>query len=299
MGALTGCASTRSSLERFEYSRLLMGVEARVTLYAPDEATAIDAARAAFDRIGELDAVMSDYRAHSELNRLCDRAGGPPVEVSDDLFHVLAVSVEVSEASDGAFDVTVKPLVDLWREARRTKELPTPERVAAARSRVGWRRIHLDREHRTVALDAGTRLDLGGVAKGFACQSALSVLGEHGIDSALMEMGGDVAIGDAPPGHKGWKIQIGDGPATTIVLANTSLATSGDSEQYVEIEGQRYAHVIDPRTGLGALRSLTAVVAARDGAVADAWATAVALLGCDEHTARLVGPAGARILRCD
>src|SRR5262249_22764670 len=154
-----------------------MGTRFQLTMYAPDEATASKAARAAFARIAELDGIMSDYRPASELMRLCAKAGGDPVPVSPELFAVLDKAQEVSRLSAGAFDVTVGPVVRLWRLARRTQRLPEAEQLARARALVDYRNIKLDPEKRTVQLlKAGMQLDLGGIGKGFAADEAHKVL---------------------------------------------------------------------------------------------------------------------------
>src|SRR5262249_22530027 len=149
-------------LERFEYAQISMGVLTRVELYAPDERSAIAAARAAFARIDALDHALSDYMEDSELSRLSARSGGEPVAVSEDLFRVLERSIAVSSASDGAFDVTVGPLVRLWRAARKRGELPSAKDIDESRARVDWHAIELDRERRTARLTKpGMQLDVG------------------------------------------------------------------------------------------------------------------------------------------
>jgi thiamine biosynthesis lipoprotein len=264
-----------------------MGVEARVALYAPDEEPAIDAARAAFARIDELDRELSDYKPDSELSRLGARSGGPAIEVGDDLYRVLDASIAVSRASGGAFDVTVGPLVSLWREARKTRELPSGERIDAARASVGWESIELDARHRTVRLaKPDMRLDVGGIGKGFACDEALKVLQAHAIDRAFVALSGDIRFGAPPPGRKGWKVTATSGDraasAEQLTLANCAVSTSGDTEQFVEIGGERYSHIIDPHTGEALTSRIRVTVMARDGTTADALATAASVLGPDE-----------------
>ena len=167
-----------------------MGVPVRLTVYAPSEATARTACRAAFDRFAALEDVMSDYRPTSELMRLCANAGQGPQPVSDDLWRVLERAQRLARLSDGAFDVTVGPLVRLWRVARKTARLPDAPALAEAKARVGWRKVRLDPEKRTVALETpGMQLDLGGIAKGFACAEAQKALRAHGVDRALVEAG--------------------------------------------------------------------------------------------------------------
>jgi len=276
---LIGCASPRAAQQKFEYSRLAMGVEARIVLFAPDEDFAVTAAQAAFDEIERLESLFSDWRPDSELSRLSDRAGTGPVVVSEDLYSILARAREISAATDGAFDVTVGPLVALWREARRTQALPDAARLAHAQSLVGWRMLEIDASRRTVALaKPGMRLDLGGIGKGYAGQGALDVLAELGCERALVQMGGDVVCGAPPPDRDGWEIDIG---GETHLVHDRAVATSGDKEQHVDIDGVRYSHVVDPRTGLGLTTSSVVTISAKDGATADALATAGSVLTPD------------------
>ena len=284
----SGCAAPQpgAALERHEYAQLHMGVQARLIVYAPSTAEAESAAKAAYSRVAELEDVASDYRPTSELMRLCAKAGQGPVNVSDELFTLLSHAQEVSRRSDGAFDVTVGPYVKLWRVARKTKQLPDPQSLDKALKLVGWEKVKLDRDHRTVELSVpGMRLDLGGIAKGYAGDEAIRVLRAHGIHSALFEAGGDIVVSDAPPGNKGWSIQIIGSQADrtrTIELTNRGISTSGDTEQFVEIDGTRYSHVVDPRTGLGLTQRYAATVIARDGITSDALSTAACVLGPED-----------------
>ena len=190
-----------------------MGTTFRVVLYAADKATAKKAADAAFARVAELDDIMSDYKQNSELMRLCKKFAtevGEPVKVSDDLFFVLQKAEELSKKSDGAFDVTVGPVVQLWRHARRTQELPDPKEFAAARAKVGYKKVKLDAAKKTVQLTTpGMQLDLGGIAKGYAADEALKLLREKfGITRALVAASGDITCGDPPPGKDAWTVDI-------------------------------------------------------------------------------------------
>lgn len=276
-------AQPSPSLRRFEFRKVLMGVECRIVLYARDEATAKRACAAAFDRIAQLDAIMSDYRPDSELMQVCAKAHEAPVKVSDDLFVVLKTALEIAEASGGAFDITVGPFVALWRQARKTKQLPTEAELAAAREKVGWQKVQLDPKERTVRLlVAGMRLDLGGIAKGYAGDGALAVLRRFGITRAMVEFGGDIVLGDPPPKRKGWRIVLPDAtgkPRKVLELANCAISTSGTTEQFVEIDGRRYAHIVDPRTGLGLTKWVLVTVIAPKGILSDPLATALCILG--------------------
>lgn len=269
-----------------------MGVDARLVVYAPDQPTAERACTAAFARIAALDTIMSDYRRDSELMRLCEHAGGPPVRVSPDLFRVLRRAQEVSRQSDGAFDVTVGPLIALWRKARKSAVLPDPAELESARKRVGWKNVQVNEGDRTVRLAVpGMKLDLGGIGKGYACDEAQRVLKDHTITHALVVMGGDMVVTDAPPGTDGWTIRVpnaenGTGPVD-LHFANRAISTSGDTEQFVVIGGKRYSHIVDPRTGQALTNRVEVTVTAPNGLTSDPLTKTVCVLG-EEGRERLV-----------
>jgi len=285
---LTGCrsASRTQGLHRFEFSRPSMGTLFTITMYAPDEAAARTAAREAFKRIDALEDVTSDYQADSELMRLCDEPPGKPVSVSAELFDLLDRAQRISRLSGGAFDVTMGPYVRLWRFARKRKVLPSQQELASASAAVGYEKLRLDARNRTVTLLApNMRLDLGGIAKGYAADRALALLKRRGIDRALVAASGDIAIGNPPPGQRGWKIGIAGIDARTneisrtVLLRNAGISTSGDTEQFIEIGGVRYSHILDPKTGLGLTNRIQATVIARNATTTDPMATTVCILG--------------------
>ena len=267
-----------------------MGVQARIVLYAPDQAAAERGAVAAYDRIAALDATMSDYRRDSELMRLAERSGTGPVPVSADLFHVLRMAERLARLSGGAFDVTAGPLVQLWRKARDTRTLPAPDTLKAARARSGYTLLRLDPEDSTATLASkDMRLDLGGIAKGFAANEALATLRAQGLPRAMIEFGGDIVTGDAPPrkrgatdtpenGATGWRITE---PLSgrTFHLANAAISTSGDTVQFIVIDGVRYSHVLDPRTGIPLTSRIAVTVIAPEGILSDGLATMLSVLG--------------------
>jgi thiamine biosynthesis lipoprotein len=263
-----------------------MGMPVRIALHASDQAAALRAATAAFARIAALDAAMSDYRADSEI-RAVARLAPAPVPVSRDVYACVSRALEIARDTGGAFDPTVGPVIALWREARATGRLPARAALQAARGLTGWRRVELDQQRQTIRLpDADMRLDLGGVAKGYILQAALETLRAEGVPSALLQAGGDIVTGDAPPGTAGWRIELGrnelvaDLPQISYeLIANAAVATSGPSAQFVEIDGVQYSHVVDPRTGQALTTATMAHVTAPDGATADAVATAATVLG--------------------
>lgn len=278
-----------SELTRFTYTEYHMGVDARLVVYAPNQKTAEDACLAAFARIATLDWVMSDYRPKSELMQLCAKAGGAPVRVSPDLFKALQRAQQVSRESRGTFDITVGPVVALWREARKTGILPEPAAIENARKRVGWQKIKLNPAKRTVQLMVpGMKLDLGGIGKGFAADEAQTVLKKHGIRSALVELGGDIVVTAAPPNTDGWTIRApnagADGTPTDLHLVHCAVSTSGDTEQFVVIGGKRYSHLVDPRTGQALTRGVQVTVIAPTGLISDPLSKAFSILDAQDRT---------------
>ena len=263
-----------------------MGTLITITLYAPDLATAREAAGAAFQRIENLEDILSDYQADSELLRLCDQPYGTPVPVSQDLFDVLQRAQNISRLSDGAFDVTVGPYIRLWRFARKRKVLPSPEEIAAARAAVGWKNLKLDARARTVTLLVpNMRLDAGSIGKGYAADQALGLLKGRGFNRAMVAASGDIAIGEAPPGQRGWRVAVAglgpltNQPARVLLLRHAGISTSGDTQQFIEINGVHYSHIVDPATGLGMTNRIQSTVVGPDATTTDSLDTAVSLLG--------------------
>lgn len=264
-----------------------MGVAVRITLYTQTQEKAESAAKAAYARFAELEQVMSDYRPTSEIMVALTKAHSEPAPVSRDLYRVLRRSLDIAEASDGAFDPTVGPLVALWREARRSGVLPSDEAIAAAKERVGWRYVVLDAKSRTLRITKeGVRVDFGGIAKGDACDQAVQVLRNLGVASASVESGGDIHFLGSPPGSSGWLVSILNRRGR-MILKNKAISTSGDAEQFVEIGGVRYSHIVDPKTGLGLTNRLQASVIANSGLTTDPLATALCVLGEEKSPALL------------
>jgi thiamine biosynthesis lipoprotein len=278
-----------------------MAVDFRIVLYAPDAKSARQAADAAYARIKQIDTAMSDYDPDSELSRLSRTApAAAGVHVSDDLWRVLDRAWKKSELTGGAFDVTVGPLVKLWRRARRTGKLPEPEAIERARQAVGYRSMELDAAKHTVRLvKPGMQLDLGGIAKGYAVDAALAAMRARGVSRALVAGSGDIGVGDAPPGRAGWRIGIAPldlerPPNKFVVLANAAISTSGDSRQHVDIGGKRYSHIIDPKTGTALTGESSVTVIAPECSMTDGLTSGSSVLGprkAQEMIERLSGAA--------
>lgn len=285
-------AVERLPLQRFAYDFAAMGMKYQILVYGPDLATVEPAVLEAEARVRELDRVMSDYHTESELSKVCELSGpGRPIQVSSDLLTVLEHAQQIARETDGAFDVTVGPVIQLWRTARRSKKLPPAKLLEEARARVGYGAIQLDEMHRTVELTReGVAIDLGGIAAGYACDEMLEILRRRGLPRTLIDSSGDLVAGDPPPGRDGWRVSVAgvNGTATdeaqAITIANAAITTSGDARQFVEIEGQRYSHIVDPKTGLGLTRRSSTTVIAPTGWQADAYATAANVLGHEAGT---------------
>lgn len=249
----------------------------------------------------EINEVASDYIAEGELLRLTRGEAGKPVPVSPLLFGLLSEALLMAEKTRGCFDPTLGPVTRLWRESRRSKKLPDPSDLEAARAACGWKNVVLDPATRTATfLKPGMRLDLGGIAKGQAADAMLAAIAGFGISRTCITIGGDVRVGDAPPGMEGWKVAIktgGDeGGTSPLLLTNAAVSTSGDLHQFIEIEGIRYSHIIDPSTGLGLTRHVAATVVAPRGSLSDAIDTACCVAPRDGAEAMALAAGATRVI---
>jgi thiamine biosynthesis lipoprotein len=270
-----------------------MGVPWTITVHAASDAAGTVAIAAGFAEVERLERILSDYDPDSELSRLSAAAATPAaVSVGHDLWNVLARAEELRTLTDGAFDIAVGPLTRLWRQSRRSGHLPRPDKLAAARQAAAPGGILLDPQSRAVSLTRpGMRLDPGGIGMGYAADRVLKVLRQQGIAAAMVDASGDIAVSAAPPGSAGWRIAISGLPGDErsgggmLLLERKAVTTSGDAHQAVEIDGRRYSHIVDPRTGLGVAGPAAVTVIAPDAATADALATAASVLGPEQGSA--------------
>ena len=262
---------------KVEEERALMGTTFRAVVYALDEDAARTAIAEAFARAEEIADICTDYDPESELSQLSSAPVDRSIKVSPTLATVLAHAVSVAEATGGYFDPTMGPLTRLWRRTRDTKTLPTGDELTAALARTGWKHLEVDQLNNTVRLTKeGMALDLGGIAKGYAADEMLAVLQRGGFPSALIVAGGDVRVGTPPPGRSSWRVglrTLGGSAVDYIEVSNCAVSTSGDLHQFVDIEGTRYSHILDPTTGLGLTRRVAATVVAPEGVMSDPFAT--------------------------
>ena len=277
---------------RFEYEHRQMGTQIRLVFYASGQILADSVSKAVFSRIDELNAELSDYLVDSELNILCAQTR-KDVSVSSDLYLILKASVAVSEQTKGAFDVTAGPSIRLWRKVRKTKIKPSKAEIKKAMRRVGYHYIAFPKEN-TIRLEKkGMQLDLGGIGKGFAADEVLKVLESYGITSALIDMGGDIRVSDPPPNKAYWVLAFSYYNADKkeivqkIKLKNQAVATSGDLYQFIEIDGIRYSHIIDPQTGMALGNGIQVTTIAPNATLADAYASAFSVIGIEEAINRV------------
>lgn len=282
--------ATADAAERFSFVRPLMGTQFSVVCYADSRDLADKAAQAAFSLAVAINQVASDYLPQSELSQLTGQPSGKPIPLSPLLYDLLEFSRRMAEVTDGAFDPTLGRLTKLWRESRAKNRLPDPDTLAAARSDSNWRNFSLDPHTRTITLHRDNMaFDLGGVAKGYAADLMLASLNAVGIRQAMITAGGDIRLGDAPPGLPGWRIALQTFDLAQhdeiLILSNVAVSTSGDLHQAIEIAGVRYSHILDPATGLGLTRRIAASVIADEAKLSDALATAACVLNQEASSA--------------
>lgn len=276
--------SSSGEVRRFTFERGLMGTRFVITTFGEIEAKARQASEMAFAKAEEINAVASDYIPDSELLQLSQVQPGQPKVVSPMLFDILVKAREAAETTEGRFDPTIGPLTRLWRESRRRGKLPAPQILAEARAACGWRAMQLDPTSRSVTLERpGMRLDLGGIAKGYAADRMFEIIREQGFSQSCVAAGGDLRLGEAPPGQSGWKVGIlaldKESTSGHLLLSNCGVSTSGDLQQFVVIDGCRYSHVIDPATGLGLTSHLAVTIVANDATSSDSFDNAAAVAG--------------------
>ena len=297
--ALAACTPTASP-EPVSDGRYLMGTVLEVTLYGGSR----ELLEELFASVDRLEQQVSSHRPDSEISRLSAAAGAGPAPVSPEVARLLETSAGYARLTHGAFDVTVGPLVELWTEAGIRGSRPTAAELAAARARVGARHLRTDRDAGTAELRvAGMKLDLGGVAKGTATDLMARRLAQAGVAAALIDFGGSSlhALG-APPGEAGWNVLLRDGAggfAGTATLRDQALSLSSSLGQSVEIDGVRYGHVLDPRSGKPLRERRLAAVVAPSGELAEALTKALLVLDPAESFALIESLDGVEALLVD
>ncbi|MDO8684388.1 MAG: FAD:protein FMN transferase [Armatimonadota bacterium] len=269
----------------FKQARWLMGTVAEIDLFADSETKADAAFEAAFAEMAKIDSLMSNWKADSEISIVNREGHIRPVKVSPELMETLEASLKYSRLSRGAFDVTVGPLVRLWGFMGGEKRVPALDEIVRALRSVGYEKVLLDSGSLKVQLaGVGVYVDLGGIAKGYALDRATLTLKRLGIQRALLDLGGNIYALETRPDGKPWEVGVRNPRdesriLTVLRLKNQAVATSGDYEKYFTINGKRYSHIIDPRTGKPAVGCVSATVVAPTAVESDALSTAVFVMG--------------------
>jgi thiamine biosynthesis lipoprotein len=262
----------------------MMGTLVGITARGEDHGTLEHVISKAFGEIERLEAILSEWRPDSAVSRVNQAAGESPVRVPMELMEVMRVAGDVSRVTEGAFDATWEPLSVFWRLDEPDFQPPIAEAVAAARKFVDYRAVILDVEKQEIFLRRRRmRLGLGGIAKAYIAERAADYAVKSGVSDVLIDAGGDV-VARGRNGGRPWMIGVRDprSPSrllATIELRDEAVVTSGDYEHFVELDGRRYHHLLDPRTGYPALACRSVTVVAPHGALADALATGLFVLG--------------------
>jgi FAD:protein FMN transferase len=271
-----------------------MGSAFAIVAYGADAGALPGAVEAALDEVDRLDRLLSHYKPDSPLSRLNREAAQAPVRAEPGLFAFLEDCLRYSHESDGAFDVTVGPLMKAWGFFRGEGRLPREDEIVEVRARVGYRHVRLDRAHGTVAFDRpGVELDLGGIGKGYAVDRATAVLRARGVEAALVSAGGSTTYGfGAPPGQAAWAVAVADPlhttrTALTVELRDRAVSVSGSYEKSFEVGGVRYSHIMDPRTGRPVQGVLSVAVLAPTGTEGDALDNVLFVQGLGKARAAL------------
>ena len=281
-------AASSPWLVRYEARRLSMACVYDIAAYGDASGDVPAVLEKALDEVDRIDRLMSHYLPHSPLSELNRRAADGAVAVDPELFDFIARSLDYSRASDGAFDITVGPLMKAWGFFDGDYRVPTAAELRDTRRRVGYRRVVLDRSRRTIRFDTpGVELDLGGIAKGYAVDRAIAVLERHGITAALVSAGGSTIYGlGHPPDRPSWEVKVQDpiDPAKvafSVGLIDRALSMAGRSAKSFEADGTLYSHIMDPRTGRPVQGVLSVAVTSRTGTDGDALDDALMVMGVE------------------
>jgi FAD:protein FMN transferase len=289
------------SLQLFVQSRNAMGTLFTIYLYADREDRAQACFETAFEEIERLDETLSNYRASSELSRINRLAARQAVTTDPEVFDLLQTALAYSRLSDGAFDITVGPLMRAWGFFRGEGRYPDEEELRRARENVGFEKVHLDPATRTVRFATeGVELDLGAIGKGYAVDRAVSLLREAGAEIALVDAGSSTMYAmEAPPGARGWTVRVPQPhdrsqTVSTVMLRNQALSTSGSYEQFFQLADRSYCHVMDPRVGTPVQGVLQATLVTSDSTTSDALSNAMFVMGPEAGRTILAGLREAR-----
>jgi FAD:protein FMN transferase len=288
---------------RYKESHNAMGTVFTVIAYGADVQRVSGAVHDAFEEIDRLDAEMSNYKAMSELSRINREAAQGPVAATPELFGLIQDSWFISKETEGAFDITIGPIVKAWGFFRGQGRVPSTGQIEATQKLIGYRHVRLDPTRREIRFDVdGIDLDLGAIAKGYAIDRAVEILRSHDVKLALVSSGASsiYALG-SPPGERAWKVLIRDPydrqkAADVVWLKNYSLSVSGNYEKFFKLNGKIYSHIIDPRTGWPAEGVLSTAVIAPTAEQSDALSTSCYVLNTERTRDLIANRSGVKVI---
>jgi FAD:protein FMN transferase len=264
----------------------LMGNRFEISVVGDDALLAEDHIDNAIAEIRRIEKLLTTFSDDSQTNEINRNAGIQPVKVDEEVFNLIARSLKISELTQGAFDITYGSIdKSLWNFDVKMKQLPDPETARKSVSLINYRNVILDASNTTVFLkEKGMRIGFGGIGKGYAADRAKLILQESGVKSGIVNASGDLVTWGTQPNGYPWTIAIADPdhsitPISTLKISNMAIATSGDYEKYAIINGRKYSHTIDPKTGLpvSGIKSVSIITPSAE--LADAMATPVMVMG--------------------
>lgn len=281
--------------KKYVFEKPKMGSPFTISIYTNDSIKAEQVAAKAFALADSLNFILSDYIDSSEINRLSASSGkGVYMHVSEPLFNIIMQAQNAAVLTNGAYDITIGPVVKLWRKARKEKTFPDEDSLKLALQKTGYKYVHIDTIHQRIYLEKkGMLLDVGGLGKGFVAQAALDLIKKNGFNQGMVNAGGKIVTADAPQNQKGWIIGITQPEEKNEILPqmlslqNIAVSTSGDIYQYVELNGKKYSHIVNPKTGIGLTHQKNVTAIAKDGTTADWLSTACSVLST-KQSMRLV-----------
>lgn len=283
----TGCSIDKNLDSPLSRTELFMGTVITVTLYDKGSEKVLDKA---FDRVQEIENLVSINDGKTEVVEVNNSAGVNPVKVSEDTFNIVKKGLDYSIKSNGSFDISVGPLVKLWSIGLPEAKIPNIEEINDALTKVDYKKVHLDEENKTIFLEKpGMMLDLGAVAKGYTADEIAEVLRAEGVESAIINLGGNILAVGKKNNDNNWRIGIQDplldrGDTLGIIeVENKSIVTSGIYERYIEKDGVRYHHILSPETGYPYENEIAGVSIISDKSIdGDCLSTLVFSLGIDK-----------------
>lgn len=299
------CSSCLQAQSVYSQEHYLMGSDFEITVVADTEEEASLFMKQAVAEIQRIERLISSWDEQSETAEVNRQAGQQPVKVSEELFDLVSRSLALSKLTDGAFDISFAGMNKLWTFNKGVQEMPSAEELAESVERVGYEHIVLNEQHQTIFLEKeGMKIAFGAIGKGYAADKVKQLLKEQGVLAGIINASGDMTTWGEQPNGEEWKVAITNplnkSEAFALVpVSDKAVVTSGDYERYAMIDGKRYAHIINPKTGMPASGLISVTVFAPSAELADAIATAVFVMGAEVGVDRINQMPGVEVVVVD